>query len=180
MDSSVIRNKKLFEKHKRNLSGFEELNRESGIDPKGILLIPDHNVLAIAGLHDEPGRRQHLTFFQIERQLNPKSKRAMGRKSGSVLFPKRNVSDPRLSLKIGEMSESQELMQIQEVDSVRLIQKGTEGAPRNEGARKSVSVSNSGDVGDFRKNKLSFLDMLTIKKGSHLETLSSKQSFSGL
>ena len=173
----MIRNKKLFEKHKRNLSGFEELNRESGIDPKGILLIPDHNVLVIAGLHDEAERRQHLTFFQIERRLNPKSKRALARKSGSVLFPKRNVSDPRLSLKIGELSESQELMQIQEVDSVRMIKKGTDGVARNDGSKKSVSVSNSGDVGDFRKNKLSFLDMLTIKKGADLETVSSRETF---
>lgn len=185
MDSSVICNKKLFEKHKRNLTGFDSLQRANGIDPGGILFIPDHNVLAMAGLHDEQDRRQHLSFFQIERRFNPKSKSHLSRKSGSVLVSKRNKSEARLSLKISEVGEREELMQIEEVDSVRMIKKISKPhkADIKEGSKKSVSVGNSGDIGDFAKNKISFRDLIGSREhdlGSDLSKIFSIFLFEGV
>ena len=73
MHIPIITNKKLFEKNLQKISGFEKATKSQGIDGRSMLFIPDHQILAVAGLHEQGERTQYLSLYKIDASVDQSS-----------------------------------------------------------------------------------------------------------
>lgn len=68
-DIPVIKNKKLFEKQLQKVKGFTELKHSNGVDSRSILYIPETQTIAVAGLHEDEGKPQFLSLYNLDIQI---------------------------------------------------------------------------------------------------------------
>ena len=93
----VIKYKKLFEKQLQKITGFSEANKSMGIDSKAIVYIPEHQILAVAAIHEEDEKEQGLTLYKIEATIDKNCNNRFTNKRGSSFMGVQQINKKRNS-----------------------------------------------------------------------------------
>jgi hypothetical protein len=142
----IIKNKKLFGKQLQKTNGFDEAKRSMGIDSRAMVFIPEHQILAVAGIHEVNDKPQQLTLYKIEATVDEDSQRPRflhKRRSSQIGV---GSSNKKRNSAIYSYSKTSLLENMVKAKLERSKESQKKGVKTNSGQSKNVGTNNSGDI----------------------------------
>jgi len=139
----IIKNKKLFGKQLHKSKGFDEAKYSMGIDSRAIIFIPEHQILAVAGIHEDQKKPQQLTLYKIEATVeeNTQMHHFLQKKRNSQMGG--NSSNKKRNSAIYTYSKTSLLENMVKSKLERSNDNGKKGKKSNSGQSKNVGNKTS-------------------------------------